>query len=337
MSLRLIEMFLPEGYKNVLTEALEELEVMDFWQELVEGDRVHMKILVSTGKTEAVLDLLESRYSHLEGFRVILLPVEASIPRLKPETKARVETQAMSSSKQAISRWIRISREELYADIEKTVGISWVFFAMVFLSSVVASVGILRNNVVFIIGAMVIAPILGPNVALSLATTLGDVGLSRRAARAIGLGVLTALISAVAIGMIFDVNPDIPELRARTEVSLGDIVLALAAGSAAALSFTSDLLEALIGVMVAVALLPPLVTFGLLAASNEWELALGSLFLFLINLICVNLAGVVTFLIQGIRPLSWWEAAKAKRATQIALLTWIFLLVALIAMLVSTR
>ncbi len=57
----------------------------------------------------------------------------------------------------------------------------------------------------------------------------------------------------------------------------------------------------------------------------------------LINLICVNLAGVVTFLIQGIRPLSWWEAAKAKKATRVALITWVFLLVALVAMLVSTR
>jgi uncharacterized hydrophobic protein (TIGR00341 family) len=337
MSLRLIEMFLPQGYKNVVQSTLEELDVLDFWQELIAGDRIHMKILVSTGNTETVLDLLESRYSHMEGFRIILLPVEATIPRLKPEEQTSAEKKAASSSKQAVSRWIRVSREELYADIEKTVGISRVFFAMVFLSSIVASIGILRNNIVFIIGAMVIAPILGPNVALSLATTLGDISLSRRAVRAIGFGVLTALVSSMAIGMIFDVNPEIPELMARTEVSLGDIVLALAAGSAAALSFTSDLFSALIGVMVAVALLPPLVTFGMLTASNQWELAVGSLYLFLINLICVNLAGVVTFLFQGIRPLKWWEAAKAKKATRMALLTWAFLLVALVVMIVSSR
>ena len=337
MSLRLIEIFLPEGYKNVVKEALKELDVLDIWQETVEGDRAHMKILVSTGETETVLDLLEKRYSHMEGFRIILLPVEATIPRPKPEEKTHIESTAAPTKKHAISLWIRVSREELYADIEKTVKISWVFFAMVFFSSIVASVGILRNNIVFIIGAMVIAPLLGPNVALSLATTLGDIELSRRAIRAIGLGILMALVSSMAIGMILEVNPEIPELKTRTEVSLGDIVLALAAGSAAALSFTSDLFSALIGVMVAVALLPPLVTFGLLTASGQWELALGSLYLFLINLICVNLAGVVTFLIQGIRPLTWWETSKAKKATRIALLIWAFLLMALTSMILLSR
>ena len=336
MSLRLIEVFLPEGYRNVVEEALKGLDVLDIRHETVSEDRSHVKILVPTGKTEIVLDLLEKRYSHIEDFRIILLPVEATIPRPEPEEKTRIESKSISS-KQAVSRWIRISREELYADIEKTVGIAWVFFAMVFFSSIVASIGILRNNVVFIIGAMVIAPILGPNVALSLATTLGDVGLSRRAIKAIGFSIMIALVSSMAIGMIFDVDPEIPELITRTEISLGDIVLALTAGSAAALSFTSDLFGALIGVMVAVALLPPLVTLGMLAASSQWEMALGSLFLFLINLICVNLAGVVTFLIQGIRPLSWWEAAKAKKATRIAILTWAFLLMALVIMILSSR
>ena len=210
--------------------------------------------------------------------------------------------------------------------------VSWVFVALVFFSSLVASLGILRNNVVFIIGAMVIAPLLGPNVALSFATTLGDTGLSRRAARAIGVGIVMALISSVLIGIVLEVNPDIPELKTRTAVSLGDIVLALVAGSAAALSFTSELFSALIGVMVAVALLPPLVAFGMLTGSGQWDLALGSLFLFLINLICVNLAGVVTFLIQGIRPLTWWETTKAKKATKVALVFWGFLLMALIVM-----
>jgi len=332
MSLRLIEIFLPVGYSNVVKEALAELDVLDIWQESVEGERAHMKILASTSGTECVLDLLEKKYSHMEGFRIILLPVEASIPRPKTEEKEHVEKKADSSAKSAVSRLIRVSREELYADIEKTVAISWVFFAMIIFSSIVASIGILRNNIVFIIGAMVIAPLLGPNVALSLGTTLGDIGLSRRAIRAIGFGILMAVVSSMVIGTIFEVNPEIHELKTKTDVSLADIVIAFVAGSAAALSFTSELFSALIGVMVAVALLPPLVVFGMLVASGQWDLAQGALYLFLVNLICVNLAGVVTFLIQGIRPLTWWEATKAKKATGIAIVIWAFLLAALVIM-----
>jgi uncharacterized membrane protein len=117
-------------------------------------------------------------------------------------------------------------------------------------------------------------------------------------------------------------------------LNLADVILALIAGSAAAISFTSELFSALIGVMVAVALLPPLVVFGMLAGSGHWELALGSFLLFVVNLICINLAGILTFLIQGIRPLTWWEAKKARKAARIAITFWVIFLTALIIVLI---
>jgi len=159
--------------------------------------------------------------------------------------------------------------------------------------------------------AMVIAPALGPNVALSLGTTLGDGDLSRRALKTIFVGSLWAFVFSALIGILLEVNPQIPEIFTRTEVNFGDIALALSAGSAAVLSLSSGLVSALIGVMVAVALLPPLVTMGMLVGAGQWELAIGSLQLFLVNFICVNLAGVITFLFQGVRPLTWWEANRA--------------------------
>jgi uncharacterized hydrophobic protein (TIGR00341 family) len=321
----MIELVLPEGYRNVLEEILEKVDFLDFWEETLDDARLHLKIIVLTEHTENVLDLMEKQFSHLEGFRIILLPVEASLPRPKREEKKHV------------SNWIRVSREELYSDMEKTVRHSWIFLVMVFFSSIVASIGILRNSVVFIIGAMVIAPLLGPNVTLAFATALGDIRLSQRAIKAIGLGILTAFFSSFSIGLLFEVNPDIPELLTRTEVGPGDIVLALVAGSAAAISFTSVMFGALIGVMVAVALLPPLVTLGMLCGSGHWKLAIGSLLLFLINLICINLAGVVTFLLQGIRPITWWEAERAKKATRYAILLWVVLLVALVFMILVSK
>ena len=205
----------------------------------------------------------------------------------------------------------RISREELYSDVEKMTKLSWIFIVLIVLASVVAAVGMLRNNVVFIIGAMVIAPALGPNVALSLGTTLGDGDLSRRALKTIFVGSLWAFVFSALIGILLEVNPQIPEIFTRTEVNFGDIALALSAGSAAVLSLSSGLVSALIGVMVAVALLPPLVTMSMLVGAGQWELAIGSLQLFFVNFICVNLAGVITFLFQGVRPLTWWEANRA--------------------------
>ena len=59
---------------------------------------------------------------------------------------------------------------------------------------------------------------------------------------------------------------------------------------------------------------------------------MGALSLFLMNLICVNLAGVTTFLVQGIHTASWWEKDRAAKATRIAIVLWVALLAALVAM-----
>jgi uncharacterized hydrophobic protein (TIGR00341 family) len=140
------------------------------------------------------------------------------------------------------------------------------------------------------------------------------------------------------LGFIFVVSPDIPEIASRINVGIGDVILGLAPGSAGALAFTTGVSTTLIGVMVAVALLPPLVTFGMLLGAGYFYEALGAMLLVLTNIICINLAGVITFLVQGIRPLTWWEADRAKKATRIAIVLWVLLLLTLmIVILLSQR
>ncbi len=223
----------------------------------------------------------------------------------------------------------RISREELYSDLSETTNVSWIYITFTTLSTIVAAIGLLQNNVAVIIGAMVIAPLLGPNVALALATTLGDVDLARRSVKANLVGILIALGLAIFVGFLFTIDPSVPEILNRTKVGLGDIVLALASGSAGALAFTTGVGASLIGVMVAVALLPPLVTTGLMLGSAHFDLALGAFMLLAVNVICVNLSGVLTFLLQRVRPNTWWEADKARRATRRAIVIWTALLLLL--------
>ncbi len=81
--------------------------------------------------------------------------------------------------------------------------------------------------------------------------------------------------------------------------------------------------------MVAVALLPPTVTFGLLLGDGRLGAAGGAGLLLLVNLVSVNLAAVAMFLLQGIRPAQWWEAEQAKRAAHRAIVLWGALLVLL--------
>ena len=332
MALRLIEMVLPEKDGADLRELLKEQEVLEHRQIRLPDGEVLVRILLDAERNEAVLDLLEKRYIDKEGNRAVILPVEATLPRAEPEPAA-APGQPSSADKPPG----RIGREELYEDIKAAAQCSRVYMAMVVLSTGVAAVGLYYNSVAIIIGAMVIAPLLGPNVALSLGTTLGDLSLLRRALLTALAGIATTMVLSVAIGALVHVNPASPEIASRDAVGLGDIVVALASGCAGALAFTTGVSATLIGVMVAVALLPPLVTFGLLLGGGHSTLAAGALSLFLMNLICVNLAAVTTFLVQGIRPATWWEKDRASKATRIAIGLWVLLLAALGGMILLLR
>ncbi len=177
-----------------------------------------------------------------------------------------------------------------------------------------------------------IAPMLGPSMALGLGTALGDFLLLRHALKTVFVGISIIIGLSVLIGILVHVDPQMPEVASRTRVKLSDIILALSSGCAGALAFTTGVSETMIGVMVAVALLPPLATFGLLLGSDYVALSIGSLSLFLVNLICVNFAGVTTFLIQGIHPLTWLEKERAAKATRLAFCLWGGMLVLMVIM-----
>lgn len=173
MSLRLIELTVSDAVADRLPGALESLDVLEHWREPTLESRVLVRILVATDKSEAVLDVLERQFTGTDGFRIILLPVEATIPR-PPEPEPEPEPPARS-------RVGRVGREELLNDLASGTRITAVYLALIVLSTIVAAVGLTRDNIAVVIGAMVIAPLLTPNVALALATTLGDFDLMRKA------------------------------------------------------------------------------------------------------------------------------------------------------------
>lgn len=326
MSLRLIEFIAPAALENALAELPHAQDTLGRWDHRLEGEMVLVRMLVHADQTEGMLDELEARFSGVDGFRVMLLSVEATLPRPQ-EAEKEAAPQAKSPE--------RISREELYNDVAQSATLSRVFVAQVILATLVAAVGLMRGDTAVLIGAMVIAPLLGPNVSLCLATTLGDAELALRSLKTNFVGLAVALVTSLIIGTMFTIDPSNEAINSRTLVSWGDIILALAAGCAGVLAFTAGAPSALIGVMVAVALLPPFATFGLLLASGEFTAAGGALLLVSTNVICVNLSGVLTFAVQGVRPRSWWESERAKKATRVAVVSWSCLLLILLVLIYS--
>lgn len=277
-----------------------------------------LRVLVDQDEAEAVMDDLEGHLGKSKDFRVVVVEVEATLPR-DPEAE-----------KASDPHWRpRISREELYDDLRRGVNLDVVFIALAVLSAVVATLGLIRDSVAVVIGAMVIAPLLGPNMALSLATTLADPALAKRALKTGISGIGLSFAVAWGLGALLDVDPSGSQIAARTDVDFFDLGIAFAAGMAGALAVTTGLPAGVLGVMVAVALLPPLMVAGLLFGSGDWSEGTRAIALLGMNLIAINLAGVGTFLAQGIRPHRWWEAKRARMATIWAIATWSALLVAL--------
>ncbi len=331
MALRFVEIFIPAEKQVDLFDLLETYESVNVIQKEIFEKQLHAKLLMRPERTEELLDRLEARFSNVDDFRIVIAAVEATIPRIENNTDN-------GKTKSKPIKFARVSREELYHDVQEASELSYLFITMLALSSIVAAIGLMRNNTAVVIGAMVIAPLLGPNIALALASALGDLKLAKVAKRANIVGILAPLLFAALVGAVFnDCAVNSPEIVSRTEVSLADIILALAAGVAGTLSFTMSLSGAIIGVMVAVALLPPLVTCGILIGCGQWHMATEAGLLFATNLICVNLAGVVTFLVQGIRPLWWWEKERAQKATRRAMITWLICLALLVLLIIASQ
>jgi uncharacterized hydrophobic protein (TIGR00341 family) len=221
-------------------------------------------------------------------------------------------------------------RETLYAEVARSSRLDRNFFVLVILSTIVAAIGLIENNVAVVIGAMVIAPLLGPNLALSLGTALGDLSLMRKSVQALLAGMLLAIALSAGLGILMPAGPLSHELLSRTEVGLDSIALALASGAAAALSLTTGLSSVLVGVMVAVALLPPATTLGLMLGTDHGVLAGGAGLLLAVNIVCVNLASKIVFFIKGIRPRTWYEKKQAKRSMIVYVLVWLATLLLLV-------
>lgn len=317
--MKFIEVVADVRHVDVVTDIAERHEVTDLRLGFkAEDGRQAMRMLVSDDKVQLVLDALQMALEHQEAAFVTVIPVEAVLPRPTKEERKEEDTATAS-------------RESLYYGIEKGARLDGNFVVLVVLSTIVATIGLLEDNVAVVIGAMVIAPLLGPNLALGLGTALGDLELMGRAVRTNLAGLGLCLVLSVLISLVWPIDMGSHELMARTDVGFDSVALALASGAAAVLSMTTGLPSVLVGVMVAVALLPPAATLGIMLGSGHLHLALGAGLLLAVNIVSVNLAAKLVFLVKGIRPRTWWQKEKARQSMAIYLVIWVFSLLILLA------
>jgi uncharacterized hydrophobic protein (TIGR00271 family) len=184
------------------------------------------------------------------------------------------------------------------------------YLALLIVAALVASLGLEQNSTATIIGAMVVAPLMLPIRALGF-------GLLRMDGRVIRSSLLTLCASIaiiIALGALVGHFSDRPEfgseITSRTSVTFLGLLVAIAGGALAGLSRTewdSKITDSLIGVGIAVSLVPPLCTVGITLAFGATYESLGAFMLFLTNMVGISFACMVAFWATGYAPSQRWR------------------------------
>jgi uncharacterized hydrophobic protein (TIGR00271 family) len=178
------------------------------------------------------------------------------------------------------------------------------YFVLMLLSATIAGFGLANDSAAVVIGAMLVAPLMTPILAIAASVIQGWGRRVLESLAIVGAGALVAIGVGIVIAFLAPVlRTGLPlpgELLARTSPNLIDLGIAIAAGAAGGfVAVRTEASGALPGVGIAVALVPPLATVGITAGLGEWDLSLGALLLFLTNLVAIVFAAGLVFVGAG--------------------------------------
>jgi uncharacterized hydrophobic protein (TIGR00271 family) len=193
-------------------------------------------------------------------------------------------------------------RQELAARIEQEAGGGPDFFVMMILAATLASLGLLQGSTAVVIGAMLVAPLVGPLLGAALALVQGNVRLMRQSMLVVLAGIGVGFAISLAFGLINPGYEPTLEVESRGRPDLFDLGIALVSGMVAAYAQSRrGLSNTLAGVAIAAALLPPLAVIGIAAMSGETRIATYATVLLLTNLLAIILGAALVFQIMGVQ------------------------------------
>jgi uncharacterized hydrophobic protein (TIGR00271 family) len=179
------------------------------------------------------------------------------------------------------------------------------FFVLLLLATVIATFGVISDSTATVIGAMIVAPLMGPIMATAAAVVMGS---GRRALNALAL-VATGVASVIALSWLLTfVIPDVTisfqsnaEITSRIQPGLLALLTALASGAAGAyITAHEEIADSMGGVAIAISLVPPLCVVGISLNAGEVGAAVGAFMLFCTNFLAILLAGGITFMLIGL-------------------------------------
>jgi uncharacterized hydrophobic protein (TIGR00271 family) len=193
--------------------------------------------------------------------------------------------------------------KDLYQALRENAAPSSVFLTLMILSTLLASVGLFADSPPVIIGAMILAPLMGPIISLAMAIARQDETLLRGSLSTLFTGLMLALGFAVMASWLIPLELPTSEITARLRPNLLDLAVAVISGIAGAYAHArAAVAKSLAGVAIAVALVPPLAVTGIGIGWGDPTIVWGAFLLFLTNLAGIVLAAAITFLVLGFAP-----------------------------------
>jgi uncharacterized hydrophobic protein (TIGR00271 family) len=216
----------------------------------------------------------------------------------------------------------RATIQAIQDDIPFRGATAWVLICSIFL----ASIGLNANSTAVVIGAMLIAPLMGPVLGVGVSLAINDLVTLRRSLVNFGVMVLLSVLTAFLFFALFPLREESSELLARVSPDIRDVLIAFFGGLALIIARTKKgtIASVIFGVAIATALMPPLCTVGYALAHSNVAYALGSLYLFAINAIFIALAAYLVVKLLRF-PMKEYANPKSRRrisrfATLLALL-----------------
>lgn len=206
-------------------------------------------------------------------------------------------------------RWLRqwrktkmvdkIDRVAVLTSVDENGAMGGRFAFMTLMACGIATLGLLQNSVAVIIGAMLIAPLMGPIIELGMGLATFDFRTVRAALKTIVVGVALALAMAMLLVWFSPLKQATPEILARTEPTFFDLLVAVFSGLAGAYATITRKGEAIVGVAIATALMPPLAVVAYGLALGNWSIAGGAGMLFMTNMLAIALSVTVVARLYG--------------------------------------
>jgi len=221
---------------------------------------------------------------------------------VQEEKEAKLESYKQFVAEQFSKQ--KVDYPEVRVRIEANALPTRMYFVMNALSAIIASYGLITNSAAVVIGAMLVAMMLGPITGVALAVIDYRMPLLRKSLFAVAAGVLLVILVGFIIGLLHSTQPLTAEILSRTQPTSMDLMIALAGGTAGAYAMVSPHLSvAVVGVAVATALVPPLAASGILFAHGELTLGFGAALLALTNIIAIQFTNAMVLWLLGFRRL----------------------------------